>query len=98
MTIDRSRYLELEIKQIIVDKLDLKVSPAEIADNDPLFGGSLGFDSLATLEIIFTIEEQFGIKVEDEELSADLFADVQTLANYVRKKLTQDPCLSHVEN
>lgn len=37
--------LEYDIKKLIVETLQLQVAPSEIADDDELFGGTLGFFS-----------------------------------------------------
>ena len=62
------------------------MDPAEIPDDEELFGGGMDLDSMATLEIIAAIEEAFGITVEDDELTAELFDSVEVLAEYVATK------------
>jgi acyl carrier protein len=42
---------------------------------------------VATLEVVFALEAEFGIEVEDEELRVELFATVQSLVDYVGQKL-----------
>ena len=75
--------LKEQIKCLIVAALGLDVNPAEIPDDEALFGGGMDLDSMATLEIVAAIEEGFGITVEDDELTAELFDSVETLAEYV---------------
>jgi acyl carrier protein len=40
-------------------------------------------DSLAVLELVVELERRFGITVEDEELSADAFATLGALTEFV---------------
>ena len=82
--------LEFKIKQLIVDTLKLQIDPVEIGDDEILFDGSLGVDSIATLEIIFAVEKEFGINVSDEDLRVDLFVNVKTLADYIKRKKISD--------
>ena len=77
--------LKEQIKHLIVAALGLDVDPAEISDDGALFGG-MELDSMATLEIVAAIEEEFGITVEDDELTVELFGSVETLAEYVAGK------------
>lgn len=77
--------LKEQIKHLIVAALGLDVDPAEIPDDEALFGG-MELDSMATLEIVAAIEEEFGITVEDDELTVELFGSVETLAEYVAGK------------
>ena len=76
--------IEHRVKQVIIRTLSLEVDAEEIDDEDELFGGGLGLNSMATIEIIVGLEEEFGIEVPDEELRVELFDSVQTMADYVR--------------
>ena len=78
------------VKDVIVRALNLQVEPEEISDDEVIFGGGIGADSTGTLEVIFAIEEEFCIEVEDEDLRVELFDSVRTMAEYVRGKLRMD--------
>jgi acyl carrier protein len=43
-------------------------------------------DSLAVLEVIRAIEDRFGLQVDDDDLSGELFEAIATLADYVDSK------------
>ena len=75
------------VKQTIIRSLRLEITPEELADNEVLFGSGLGADSETTLEVVFALEAEFDIEVEDEELRVELFATVQSLVDYVERKL-----------
>ena len=83
--------IEHRVKQVIIRTLSLEVDAEEIDDEDALFGGGLGLNSMATIEIIVGLEEEFGIEVPDEELRVELFDSVQTMADYVRTALQKVP-------
>ncbi len=83
--------IEHRIKQVIICTLSLEVDAEEIDDEDALFGGGLGLNSIATIEIIMGIEEEFDIEVPDEDLRVELFDSVQTMADYVRSLLHKTP-------
>ncbi len=83
--------IEYRIKQVIIRTLSLEVDADEIDDEDQLFGGGLGINSMATIEIIVGLEEEFDIEVPDEDLRVELFDSVQTMADYVRTALHKVP-------
>ena len=85
-----SACLKAQIKCLILAALGLDIDPVEIPDDEVLFGGGMDLDSMATLEIVAAIEEAFGIMVEDDELTAELFDSVETLAEYVATKRRAD--------
>ena len=82
------------VKEVIIRKLSLDVTPEEIGDEDPLFGGGMGLNSMATIEIIVGLEEEFEIEVPDEDLRVELFDSVKTMADYVRGVLKNNQKVS----
>ena len=89
--------IEHRVKKVIIRTLSLEVDAEEIDDEDELFGGGLGINSMATIEIIVGLEEEFGIEVPDEELRVELFDSVQTMADYVRAVLQKVPAAGYIE-
>ena len=76
--------IEHRVKQVIIRTLSLEVTPEEIDAEDALFGGGLGLNSMATIELIVGLEEEFDLEVPDEDLRVELFESVKTMADYVR--------------
>jgi acyl carrier protein len=76
-----------QLKEIIVKKLDVNLTLDEIDENVSLYEDGLGLDSIAIVDLIVTIEKDFSIAIEDEELNADLFKNLSTLAEFIQKKL-----------
>ncbi len=73
---------ELKIK--IVDTLDLiDVKPDDIDENEQLVGGDLGIDSIDVLEMVMMIEQDYGVKIDNRELGAKVFASLHTMAAYI---------------
>jgi len=78
--------LKQTIKRLIVERLKLEMEPSEISDSDPLFGEGLGLDSIDALELVLGLEQELGVKIEDEEVGAEALSSVDTLAAFVREK------------
>lgn len=43
-------------------------------------------DSMNVMELIFFVEEKFGLEVDDEEMVPDNFDSVTKIATYIRRK------------
>ena len=78
--------LARRVKELIVRRLKLDIDPATIGDNAPLFGEGLGLDSIDALELVLGLEQEFGIKVEDEEVGVRAFASVNALCDFIEQK------------
>jgi acyl carrier protein len=78
--------LKRQIKGLIVERLKLEESPDSIGDSDPLFGEGLGLDSIDALELVLGVEQEFGVKIEDEEVGAEALASVESLATFVASR------------
>ena len=50
-------------------------------------GKTDALDSVAALQLVLALEEEFGITVEDEDISAENFSNLNSLCQYVATKL-----------
>ena len=78
--------LKSKVKDLIVRRLKLEIDPATIDDAAPLFGEGLGLDSIDALELVLGLEQEFGIKVADEEVGIKAFSSVDSLADFIKEK------------
>ena len=77
--------LRKSIKKMLVKNLMLQTTAEEIGDDLPLFGpGGLGLDSIDALELVVTLEKEFGIKISSSEESRVALASVAHLAEFIR--------------
>ena len=73
------------LKQLIVSTLKLEdVSASDLADDEPLIGSGLNLDSIDALELVVTLEKEFGIKIASSEESRQALASVAHLAEFIR--------------
>lgn len=80
--------LARRVKELIVRRLKLEIDPTTIESGAPLFGEGLGLDSIDALELVLGLEQEFGIKVEDEEVGVKAFASVDALVAFIEQKKT----------
>jgi acyl carrier protein len=82
--------LKRKLKELLIERLKFEdMTPDDIGDDDPLFAGGLGLDSIDALEIVVMLESEFGIKVKNESSARDSFKSIATLAEFVEAKLAQ---------
>ncbi|MDB6156195.1 MAG: acyl carrier protein [Chthoniobacteraceae bacterium] len=72
------------IKAMMVENLMLKVSKEEIRDDMPLFGpDGLGLDSIDALELVVSMEKNFGVTVPNSETAREALATVNSIHDYI---------------
>lgn len=75
------------LRQILADTLQLGHRAEGLTDRSGLLGAIPEFDSMAVVSVITMIEDEFGITVEDDEVSADVFETLGTLTAFVDAKV-----------
>lgn len=58
-------------------------APERYSPETELFGSLPELDSLALVELIMVIEERFGFELDEEDITAEVFGTVESLAAHV---------------
>ena len=73
-----------ELKVKVVDTLSLPdVTPEDIDEKEQLIGGKLGIDSIDVLELVMMVEKEYAVKIDNKEMGAKVFANLQSLADFI---------------
>lgn len=80
--------LRKKLKELLIERLKFEdMTPDDIKDDDPLFAGGLGLDSIDALEIVVMLETEFGIRVKNESAARDNFYSISSLADFVSHRI-----------
>lgn len=73
-----------KLKVEIVEQLNLEdINPADIDNDEPLFGDGLGLDSIDALELIVLLDQNYDIAIADPEEGRKIFKSVRSIAEYI---------------
>lgn len=77
--------LELELKQLLIEVLNLEYITAEQIDSEePLFGDGLGLDSIDALEFGVAIRRKYDVQIDaDSDKTREYFASISNLARFI---------------
>ena len=76
------------LRAVLTRSLQLGSRAGGFQRSTPLLGNLPELDSMAVLQVLAAIEEQFGIVVADDDVSAATFATFGSLADFVESKLS----------
>jgi acyl carrier protein len=80
------QLLKDELKDKIIKALNLEeVAPADIKDDDPLFGTGLGLDSIDALDLVSMLERDYGVVIQEMEVARQAFASYRSLEDFVQR-------------
>lgn len=73
------------LKNILIANLKLEdITADDIDDLMPLFGEEgLGLDSVDSIELVLTVDKEFGVKIIDSKEYEKIFANVKSLCDYI---------------
>ena len=74
------------IVEVMIRELELTINPDDVHGTGRL-DDMFGMDSIAITELIIGIEKEFNIKIPAEDLTVEIFQDLETLTEYVKKRL-----------
>jgi acyl carrier protein len=88
--ITETEQLKEKLKSQIIEFLNLSgTTPADIKDDEPLFGEGLGLDSIDSLELIVLLNREYGIVIKDPKEGRKVLVDINTMVDYIQKHRTK---------
>jgi acyl carrier protein len=74
------------VKAVVVETLGVEDRADTIDASTELFGALPELDSMAVLQLILELEQRFGITIEGEDVTAEVFETLGSLAAFVAEK------------
>lgn len=79
--------LKLELKKLVVDTLKIPdVLPEDITDDENLFEGRLGIDSVDALELVMALQRNYKVHIDDQNLGRFIIKSINTIADFIAKE------------
>lgn len=79
--------IKQELLSILDEVLSLKGRAQSFDENTALLGAIPELDSMAVVALITSLEDRFGITVDDDEIDGSVFGTVGTLIDFIAGKL-----------
>ena len=76
--------LRQEVAALLVEALNLEMTPEEIDPQAPLYGDGLGLDSIDILEVALVVSKRYGFQLRsDDENNVRIFTSLASLADHI---------------
>ncbi len=79
--------IQTEVLRALDEVLSLQGRSSSFSADTPLLGAVPELDSMAVVTLITTLEERFGLVIDDDDVSGDTFATVGSLTQFVAEAL-----------
>ncbi|GAA1613229.1 acyl carrier protein [Actinoplanes couchii] len=76
-----------DVKAVLVSVLGIEDRAATIDAGTELLGNLPELDSMAVLELVAALEERFGVVIDDDEVTAEVFDTLGSLSELIDAKL-----------
>ena len=77
-----------DVKAVVAETLRVEDRAGDFTAATPLLGSLPELDSMAVLELVYALETRFGIEVDGEDVTAEVFETLGTLTEFVEDKLS----------
>ena len=76
-----------DVKRVVGGTLQIGSRVQQMSADAPLLGAVPELDSMAVVNLITALEEQFDISVADDEIGASTFETLGSLTQFIERKL-----------
>ncbi|MAZ90114.1 MAG: acyl carrier protein [Cellvibrionaceae bacterium] len=76
-----------QVNEVLTEVLQLGERGSEFELSSPLLGAVPEFDSMAVVAVITALEDNYGITVDDDEITAEVFETVGNIVEFVNSKV-----------
>ena len=75
-----------KVRDLLDETLGLGGRASNMTASTPLLGNIPELDSMAVVEVVTRLESEFSIRIHDDEISAETFASLGSLAAFIDAK------------
>jgi acyl carrier protein len=86
----REEELTARVKDTVIAVLELDISREQLTEDTSLYSSFLGMDSMTLLHLLVTLEQEFGIEIDDEDVMNAEMKKVGSLIDLVGRLVVRD--------
>jgi len=79
--------VEERVKKVLVQNALKDVNPDELSLESPLIEYGVGLDSVATLELVVALEEEFQIRIDEGEITPETLETIESISRHIEQRI-----------
>ena len=76
-----------DVRAVLVEILSIEDRAETVDASTPLLGSLPELDSMAVLELVAALEQRFGVTIDDDDVTDEVFETLGTLSAFIDGKL-----------
>lgn len=77
------------VREFIRTEIMLEEASSELTDETPILKDVI--DSLGLMQLVSFLEEEFGVEIEDVDITSENFTSVEMIDRFLQVKLAEQP-------
>jgi len=78
---------EDRVKKILLENVLKDLEPDELQSDSPLIEYGVGLDSVATLELLVALEQEFKIQIDESGVAPETFETINSISKHINSVL-----------
>jgi len=79
--------IKARVKKVLSGNVLGGIDIRGLGDDTPLIDFGVGIDSVARLELLVALEEEFGLRLDEGEITPGFFETVDTISDYISRRI-----------
>ena len=76
------------VRNLLRDTLQIGSRADALTEHSRLFGAVPEFDSVAVVGVVTALEQEYGVRIADREISAEIFDTLGSLTRFIETKMS----------
>jgi acyl carrier protein len=79
--------IKTRVKKVLAGNVLRDIDISGLGDDTPLLEYGVGVDSVSRLEFLVALEEEFGVRLDEADITPDFFETLNSISDYIAKRM-----------
>jgi acyl carrier protein len=79
--------IKTRVKTVLAGNVLRDIDISGLGDDTPLLEYGVGVDSVSRLEFLVALEEEFGVRLDEADITPEFFETVNSISDYIAKRM-----------